>query len=63
MAWYRFYFLDSGGKIAAAENLEAADDAGAIDATRVVFASNDYPAYELWQGSRMVHKEIRITAS
>ena len=63
MAWYRLYFLDSGGRITAAENLEADTDGGAIDKARRVFAGTDFFGFELWQGSRLLHKESRAAAN
>lgn len=61
MAHYRIYFLNGAGRIAAAENIEAADDAAALEHARAAFAGQDrYPGFELWQGERQLHIETVV---
>ena len=52
---YRFYLLSSDDRISAADCSEAGDDKGALDKVFSIFAlSDEFPAIEVWQGSRVV---------
>ena len=62
MAWYRMYLVDSGGRIESARNLEADGDASAVVTAQRSFGYSGAPAFELWQGNRLVHKEMRASA-
>lgn len=62
MAWYRMYLVDSAGRIESARNLEGDTDAAAVAAARRIFGDAGAPAFELWQGNRLVHKEARASA-
>ena len=62
MTWYRMYLVDSGGRIESALNLEADGDASAVVTARRNFGASGAPAFELWQGNRLVHKEVRASA-
>jgi hypothetical protein len=62
MAWYRVYLLDAAGRIESARDIESDSDAGAIDEARRGFAAAGAPGFELWQGRRLIHKEVRAAA-
>ncbi|MDP9086061.1 MAG: hypothetical protein M3N02_04745 [Pseudomonadota bacterium] len=53
MANYRLYCLDRHGKIAAAEWVEAVDDAAAINAARALAKPTDC---ELWLRNRLIER-------
>jgi hypothetical protein len=59
MADYRLYHLTPLGTIQAVEIIEADSDESAIrEAERRFAQRRDYPAsYELWTGSRLVHRK------
>jgi len=62
MAWYRVYLLDSSGHIESARDFESADDATAIAEAQRGYLATGAPGFELWQGRRLVHKEVRAPA-
>ncbi|HZT50391.1 MAG TPA: hypothetical protein VFA22_00570 [Stellaceae bacterium] len=62
MQWYRVYHLDASGRIESARDVQAIDDAAAIEDARRGFAAAAAPGFELWQGRRLVHKEARAPA-
>jgi hypothetical protein len=62
MAWYRVYLLDTSGRIESARDIESGGDAAAITEARREYAAAGAPGYELWQGRRLVHKEVRAPA-
>ena len=51
MSAYRVYCLDGAGKVWAAEWIEAADDAAALDSAR---GFEQAVRCEVWQGQRLV---------
>ena len=51
MAAYRVYCLDGAGKVWAAEWIDAADDAAALESARHF---NQAVHCEVWQGQRLV---------
>jgi hypothetical protein len=51
VAAYRLYHIDGAGSFAAAEWVEAEDDAAAV---RAAHAMKKSVACELWQGSRLI---------
>ena len=51
MSAYRVYCLDGAGKVWAAEWIEAADDAAALDAARRFHTA---VRCEVWQGQRLI---------
>ena len=64
MANYRVYFIDQADHIlAAAETIEAADDATAIAlAERLYRAHPNCASVELWVGTRKVYRHMRDAA-
>jgi hypothetical protein len=62
MAWYRVYLLDATGRIESARDFESPDDAAAIAEAHRGYVAAGAPGYELWQGRRLVHKEVRAPA-
>ncbi len=60
VAHYRMFLLDGRGHILAREEYEASDDDDAIAKARVLFAARaHYSGFEVWQLSRVVHREER----
>ena len=57
MAQFRCYFLGSVGKIQAAQNVEADALGKAAEFARAHCAQAGYRGFEIWQGSRRLHKE------
>lgn len=53
MKHYRIYSLDTGGRIAAAQDIEFTDDSDALDWAQKARHREDM---EIWQGSRLVAK-------
>ena len=53
MGQYRCYFI-AGECIKAAEDIEAADDAGALLKAEELLLKSAFPAIEVWQEKRMV---------
>jgi hypothetical protein len=52
---YRFYFIDSGGHIAQALDVESSCDAEACElAARMLAEQSRYPGIEVWERARMV---------
>lgn len=51
MATYRLYFMDPGGRIDRAADLEAEDDEAAI---RLAAGHDAFAAIELWCGDRKI---------
>lgn len=51
MAEYKLYFLDRNGRICRRHELEAADDASAISAARLI---DPHATCELWAGATKV---------
>jgi hypothetical protein len=60
VAHYRMFLLDGRGHILAREEYEASDDVDAIVKARVIFSERaHYSGFEVWQLSRVVHREDR----
>jgi hypothetical protein len=59
MTTYWCKFLDAGGHVYGAENLEAADDAAAIAKARVIHAHGIGNGYEIWDAKRRIHEPHR----
>ncbi len=54
------FLLDGRGHILAREEYEASDDTDAIAKARAIFAEQShYNGFEVWQLSRVVHREER----
>jgi hypothetical protein len=52
---YRFYFLDDGGGIAAAHDIElASDDEASTLAAQMLTEQSRHPAIEVWERKRQV---------
>jgi hypothetical protein len=52
---YRFYFMDSGGHIAKALDIEASSDTEAGELAAIMLAEqSDYPGIEVWERARRV---------
>jgi hypothetical protein len=54
---YRCYFLDQDYKISWFQDIGAGDDLAAISAAKALAAAHKSPAFELWRGLRLVHRE------
>jgi hypothetical protein len=54
---YRCYFLDVNHRISGVTNFQATNDAEAIDIARAQAAASNSPGFELWQATRLVHKQ------
>jgi hypothetical protein len=60
VAHYRMFLLDGRGHILAREEFEASDDGDAIAKARAMFGERaHYSGFEVWQLSRVVHREDR----
>ncbi|HUK59704.1 MAG TPA: hypothetical protein VLV50_10780 [Stellaceae bacterium] len=62
MAGYRVYWLDRLHRIVARMEIEERSDADAIEAAQSVFErerDTAYAGFEIWERTRMVHREIR----
>lgn len=60
MEWYKLYFLDNRDKIVSVKNLQCRDDAAALETALASLAERpEFPAVELWQGSRKLGKRTR----
>ncbi len=58
MKEYRCYFLNRRGGIGDVVEFVSAGDAAALDTARQHFESrNGYPSYEIWERTRLVHRE------
>jgi hypothetical protein len=55
MTPYRVYYCDARGKIFAAADFEAGNDAGAIE-RGATLVSGKAPIFEIWQRDRFVHR-------
>ena len=53
LAHYRFYFI-AGECIRAAQDIEAADDAGALAKANELILTSEFLAIEVWQQTRFV---------
>jgi len=56
-ATYRYFFLDQDRKISWAQDVPANDDTEAISTAKSISATQEAPAFEVWQGVRLVHRE------
>jgi hypothetical protein len=60
---FRCYFFNEDGHIGAAEDILAESEAEALGLARAAFALRDqHPSFELWQGQRRLHQEVRAPA-
>ena len=60
MTDYRLFLCGGDGRIQAREEFVADDDAAAMRIAEQIFALRpQYPGFELWQRSRVVHRETR----
>jgi hypothetical protein len=61
MTGYRCYFLGFDGKIISAEEISSDSFEGALSLSRRIFVERGhYPSFELWQGNRKLHVEMRV---
>jgi len=56
-ATYRCYFFDQDYKISRFQDIDVSNDAEAISAAKALSVIHTSPAFELWQGLRLVHRE------
>lgn len=56
-ATYRCYFFDQDHKISRFQDIDVGNDAEAISTAKALSVIYKSPAFELWQGLRMVHRE------
>jgi hypothetical protein len=54
---YKCFFLDRNYKISSAQDVGADSDAEAIVAAKEMAVLKKTPAFELWLGMRLVHRE------
>ena len=54
---YRCFFLDQDHKISWAQDVPANDDTEAISTAKSMSATQKAPAFEVWHGVRLVHRE------
>lgn len=59
MPLYRVHFLDHGGRIFGADEMECANDDEAIERARQVHRHGIGKGYEIWQAERHIHTETR----
>lgn len=59
MPLYRVHFLDHGGRIFGADEMECAHDDEAIERARQVHRHGIGKGYEIWQAERHIHTETR----
>jgi hypothetical protein len=57
MTGYRCYFLTAEDKISAVEEFTSTDDDAAIATSRALFATRQYPSFELWRGDKKIYGE------
>jgi hypothetical protein len=55
MTPYRVYYCDARGKVFAAADFDAGNDAGAI-ARGAALVSDSAPIFEIWQRDRFIHR-------
>lgn len=63
MVAYRFFMLDTRGRIHNAEILEADDDASAVAAAEALKQKHRVHGYELWQGARRIATNLEAPPS
>ena len=56
---YRCYFLGANGRFLAVKEFTAETIAQAIFRAQAALSESTYPVCELWQRSRLVHRETR----
>jgi hypothetical protein len=58
MGTYRYYFLTPADQIASVQEVEAANDAEAVEEARVLVAQHPRCTVEVWERSRLVRRHI-----
>jgi hypothetical protein len=61
MAAYCVYYRDLSGKLFSAADIEAHDDAAAIERAEALTKNRPVP-FEVWQRERLVHRKMLDTA-
>ena len=59
MPLYRVHFVDHGGRVFGADEMECEHDAEAIERAREIHRHGIGMGYEIWQAERRIHIERR----
>jgi hypothetical protein len=59
MTVYRCYFLTASNRITDTVEFDSDHDEAALKEARLHFARTKYGGFEVWEGSRCVHTELK----